>query len=93
MLSIKWLRKKMQLQRWNHLLLNYVNGTLDIFYNGKLVKTAIGLVPYMSLDLLTTGADNGIQGNISNVIYYNKALTLDNIHTIYESVKNKNPPI
>ena len=70
---ILYKRKKMQLQRWNHLLLNYVNGTLDIFYNGKLVKTAIGLVPYMSLDLLTTGADNGIQGNISNVIYYNKA--------------------
>ena len=90
---ILYKRKKMQLQRWNHLLLNYVNGTLDIFYNGKLVKTAVGLVPYMSLDLLTTGADNGIQGNISNVIYYNKSLTLDNIHTIYESVKNKNPPI
>jgi hypothetical protein len=90
---ILYKRKKMQLQRWNHILLNYVNGTLDIFYNGKLVKTAIGLVPYMSLDLLTTGADNGIKGNISNVIYYNKSLTLDNIHTIYESVKNKNPPI
>ena len=90
---ILYKRKKIQLQRWNHLLLNYVNGTLDIFYNGKLVKTAVGLVPYMSLDSLTTGADNGIQGNISNVIYYNKALTLDNIYTIYESVKNKNPPI
>jgi len=90
---ILYKRKKMQLQRWNHILLNYVNGTLDIFYNGKLVKTAVGLVPYMSLDSLTIGDDNGIQGNISNVIYYNKALTLDNIHTIYESVKNKNPPI
>ena len=90
---ILYKREKIQLQKWNHLLLNYVNGTLDIFYNGKLVKTAVGLVPYMSLDSLTTGADNGIQGNISNVVYYNKALTLDNIHTIYESVKDKNLPI
>ena len=90
---ILYKREKIQLQRWNHILLNYVNGTLDIFYNGKLVKTAVGLVPYMSLDSLTTGADNGIQGNICNVVYYNKSLTLKNIHQIYESVKHKNPPI
>jgi len=90
---ILYKREKIQLQRWNHLLLNYVNGTLDIFYNGKLVKTAVGLVPYMSLDRLTTGADHGIQGNICNVVYYNKSLTLKNIHQIYESVKHKNPPI
>ena len=90
---ILYKREKIQLQRWNHILLNYVNGTLDIFYNGKLVKTAVGLVPYMSLDSLTTGDDNGIQGNICNVVYYNKSLTLKNIHQIYESVKHKNPPI
>ena len=90
---ILYKREKIQLQRWNHILLNYVNGTLDIFYNGKLVKTAVGLVPYMSLDSLTTGDDNGVQGNICNVVYYNKGVTLKNIHQIYESVKHKNPPI
>ena len=90
---ILYKREKIQLQRWNHIMLNYVNGTLDIFYNGELVKTAIELVPYMSLDSLTVGSDQGIQGDICNVVYYKNALTLDNINTIYEKAKNKNPPI
>jgi len=90
---ILYKREKIQLQRWNHVMLNYVNGTLDIFYNGELVKTAIELVPYMSLDSLTVGSDQGIQGDICNVVYYKNALTLDNINTIYEKAKNKNPPI
>jgi hypothetical protein len=90
---ILYKREKIQLQRWNHVMLNYVNGTLDIFYNGELMKTAIELVPYMSLDSLTVGSDQGIQGDICNVVYYKNALTLDNINTIYEKAKNKNPPI
>jgi hypothetical protein len=79
---ILYRREKIQLQKWNHIVLNYVNGTLDIFYNGELVKTAIGLVPYMSLDSLTVGSDNGVQGNIRDVVYYNKSLTLDSIHEL-----------
>jgi len=90
---ILYKREKIQLQRWNHVMLNYVNGTLDIFYNGELVKTAVELVPYMSLDSLTVGSDQGVQGDICNVVYYKNALTLDNINTIYEKAKNKNPPI
>ena len=90
---ILYKREKIQLQRWNHVMINYVNGTLDIFYNGELVKTAIELVPYMTLDSLTVGSNQGVQGDICNVVYYKNALTLDNINTIYEKVKNKNPPI
>ena len=66
---ILYRREKIQLQKWNHIVLNYANGTLDIFYNDELVKTAIGLVPYMSLDSLTVGSDNGVQGNIRDVVY------------------------
>jgi hypothetical protein len=79
---ILYKREKIQLQRWNHLVLNYVNGTLDIFYNGKLVKTAVELVPYLTLDSLTVGADNGVQGQIKNVNYYPVALSLEDIRTL-----------
>jgi len=79
---ILYKREKIQLQRWNHLVLNYVNGTLDIFYNGKLVKTVVELVPYLTLDSLTVGAENGVQGQIKNVNYYPVALTLNEIRTL-----------
>ena len=91
--TVLYKREKILLQRWNHLLLNYVNGTLDIFYNGELVNTSLGLVPYMTLDQLTVGSDNGNQGSICNVNYYSQALTLENIHILYETIKNKNPPL
>lgn len=82
---ILYRREKIQLQKWNNIVLNYANGTLDIFYNNELVKSAVGLVPYMTLDSLTVGSDDGVQGNIRDVVYYNKSLTLDSVHELGES--------
>jgi hypothetical protein len=76
---ILYKRENIQLQRWNHLILNYVNGTMDIFYNGELVETDTELVPYLTLDSLTVGAENGIQGLIKQVTYYPVALTIEEI--------------
>jgi hypothetical protein len=73
--------------------INYSGGVLDVFLNGELVKSDVGVVPYYSLDNLTIGSDDGIQGGICNVVYFNKSLTSANIYYLYNMVKNKSPPV
>ena len=80
------------LQKWNNVIINYDGGTLDIFLNGELVRTTIEVIPYVTMDALTTGAVDGIIGNICNFVYYTKTLTTTNIFYIYNSMKNENPP-
>ena len=81
------------LQKWNHILVNYNGGVLDIFYNGKLVKSAKNIVPYMELDAMIIGSPNGINGAICNVVYYNHVLDSNSILALYNSVKDKTPPM
>ena len=83
----------MLLQKWNNIIINYNGGNLDIFLNGELVKSALEVVPYYTLDNLTVGENNGINGGLCNLIYFNKALTTNNIYYLYNMVKNKDPPI
>jgi len=80
------------LQKWNNIIINYNGGVLDVFLNGELVKSDVGVVPYYTLDNLTIGEDDGISGEISNVIYFKHALTASNIYYLYNTVKNKTPP-
>jgi len=81
------------LQKWNNIIINYNGGILDIFLNGELVKSNIGIVPYYKLDNLTIGEDEGIEGGICNVVYFRKPLTNNNIYYLYNMVKNKTPPV
>jgi hypothetical protein len=86
--------ENIQLQKWNHIALNLYNGTMDIFYNGQLVKSQPGVVPWIDVsDFLTIGSNNGISGGICNMTFFNKPLTYSQIYYLYELFKNKTPPI
>ena len=81
------------LQKWNNFIINYNGGVLDIFLNGELVKSEVGVVPYYTLDNLTIGEINGIKGGICNLVYFRRALTRSNVYYLYNTVKNKTPPV
>jgi hypothetical protein len=90
---ILYIKHNVLLQKWNNIIINYNGGILDIFLNGELVKSDIGVVPYYTLDSLTIGKAGGIHGGICNVVYFKKALTAMNVYLLYNVVKNKTPPV
>jgi hypothetical protein len=85
------------LQKWNNIVLNYSSGTLDVFFNGELVKSAINVVNYNTPnktinDILSVGTENGISGSVSNLTYYKTPIDLLTINKLYELFKDHNPP-
>ena len=90
---IIYIKDNVLLQKWNNVIINYSGGILDIFINGELVKSDIGVVPYYTLDNLTTGKDGGVNGGICNVVYFKRPLTALNVYILYNMIKNKQPPV
>jgi len=90
---ILYLNNNFLLQKWNNIIINYSGGTLDIFLNGKLVRSSIEVVPYYSYDNLTIGENEGIKGGICNVVYFRKPLTSTNVYYLYNTVKDRTPPV
>jgi hypothetical protein len=85
--------KNVTLQKWNNWIINYSGGTLDVFLNGDLVASEKNIVPYMQYENIVAGTDHGINGGICNVIYFDKVLSGSDIKLLYNSGKNKTPPV
>ena len=79
------------LEKWNNLFINYDKDTVDMFLNGVL-KTTIrrnqGNESFNVGDIFTIGQDNGLQGGIAKVVYYERPLLSNEISTIYKYNKD-----
>ena len=61
--------------------------------NSKLVASFKNVVPYMSIDNVSVGDDNGIGGGVCNVLYFPRIMSKERIDANYAILKNINPPI
>ena len=81
------------LQKWNHLVVNYDGGTMDVFLNGELVGSRPNIAPYMKYENVSVGENNGIEGGMCNVVYYNHILTKGAVSMMYRMLRDKQNPI
>jgi len=91
--KILFKKKNIPLQKWNNIVINYENGTYDIFMNNQLINTFSGVVPYMTNDNISVGELYGINGGIANVVYYPTYLSKHKMDENYKLFKNKKTPI
>ena len=80
-------------QKWNNFVINYDGGNMDVFLNGKLVASRPNIAPYMTYENITSGANDGIQGGICNVMYYDHILSKGAIMLAYRMLRDKKLPL
>ena len=84
---------ELPMQKWNNIVINYDNGTLDLYINNEMVASEPNIIPYLSQDKITIGQKNGLSGGICNVIYFPQALSLAKISMFYQTLKNFSTPV
>lgn len=79
------------MEKWNHIVVNYDKDTVDMFLNGVLKTT----IPRQTAnetfsvgDILTIGQDNGLQGGIAKVMYFEQPLLSFEIERMYKLQKD-----
>lgn len=84
-------------QKWNNLVLNYRDNSVDIFLNGELVNTVSlqnSLPIYTHSQTMCIGSDSGkIHGAICELCVYGKCLGRTEISSQYNLLNLKNPPV
>ena len=74
---------KLKYQKWNHFIVNYDHGTVDVFINNELVASEPGIAPYMVHDEVVVGEKNGINGGIKDVKYFPEPIDLKTINYLF----------
>jgi hypothetical protein len=83
----------LKMQKWNNIVINYIDGTYDLFVNGEMINSFQGGMEEFKYNNITIGEENGISGGIANILYYKNYLTKDKIIANYNFLKNKSPPV
>jgi hypothetical protein len=92
------LKLTIPLQKWTYFVFNYLNNSADLFIDGNLEKTFQFDENNFPLngrttDTVSVGNDNGINGAICNVMFYDQPLTEKQIVTNYNMLVFSNPPV
>ena len=75
--------------------MNFTSTQADLFVNGKLEKAYIfdeNPPNYTPTDYVTIGKNGGLDGAISNVVYYPKPISVIEIANNYNILSLRNPP-
>ena len=89
--AINYKTKDILYQKWNHFVINYNYGTLDIFINNNLVGSINKLNPYVgNNNNIVFGSSSQPLKNcgICNIKYYEIPLKLSKINEIYKNHEN-----
>lgn len=85
--------KLLPMQKWNHFVINYNSGTVDVFLNGAIVATwppmeytgQVNLIDPKESSTLVLGQPDGLRGSIKNFIFYNYNLSSLEIGSLHNS--------
>lgn len=79
-------------QRWNHVVVNYLSGTVDVLINNELVESVENIRIENTVDDVRVGEINGIPGRITNIAFFSEPLDGSLIGHIYKSSNNSSIP-
>ena len=76
-------------QRWVHVAMVLVNKTLDVYLNGKLSRSCtLDDVPRLNKGDIYINLDGGFNGELSDLLYTNQAMSAKDIYSLYLSGYN-----
>ncbi len=71
-------------QKWNHIVINYDGGYMDVFLNGVLVASKPNIAPFMQYDNVVVGENKGLEGGVRSVVYYDRILSAGEVSNEYK---------
>ena len=75
-------------QKWQFFVINYEDGVIDVFIDGKLVGSKKNIAQYFDKDKVTIGEHNGVHGSIKDIYYYENTRPVNNVEFLHDLTKN-----